>query len=84
MASSIHQENIYDSKINEERPKINKSLGKHSINNNLHLSTRNNNLVIKESSVHLIRGGITNGVGGVHKNQKIQVEGEKVRPKIYA
>ena len=29
MNSFNHGENIYDSKINEERPKINKSLGKH-------------------------------------------------------
>ena len=29
MQSSVNHENIYDSKINEERPKINKSLGKH-------------------------------------------------------
>ena len=30
MSSSMNQgENIYDSKLNEERPKINKSLGKH-------------------------------------------------------
>ena len=35
-----HGENIYDSKINEERPKINKSLGKHQINNNLHMWTK--------------------------------------------
>jgi len=34
-------ENIYDSKINEERPKINKSLGKHQINNKLHLYAKN-------------------------------------------
>ena len=42
--SSLHSnstlENIYDSKINEERPKVNKSLGKHQINNNLHLWTK--------------------------------------------
>ena len=41
MSSSMnHGENIYDSKINEERPKINKSLGKHQINNNLHMWTK--------------------------------------------
>jgi hypothetical protein len=33
-------ENIYDSKINEQRPKINKSLGKHQINNNLHMMVK--------------------------------------------
>lgn len=27
--TSHNMENIYDSKINEQRPKINKSLGKH-------------------------------------------------------
>lgn len=32
---SGHLENIYDSKLNEPRPQINKSLGKHQINNNL-------------------------------------------------
>ena len=40
MSSINHGENIYDSKINEERPKINKSLGKHQINNNLHMWTK--------------------------------------------
>jgi hypothetical protein len=36
MLSSINYgENIYDSKLNEERPKVNKSLGKHQFNNNL-------------------------------------------------
>jgi hypothetical protein len=40
----MNHENIYDSKINEVRPQINKSLGKHQINNNLHLyaKARNN------------------------------------------
>ena len=34
-------ENIYDSKLNEQRPKINKSLGKHQIKNNLHMYAKN-------------------------------------------
>ena len=38
--SSANHENIYDSKLNEERPKINKSLGKHQINNNLQMWTK--------------------------------------------
>ena len=33
--SMTHGENIHDSKMNEERPMINKSLGKHQINNTL-------------------------------------------------
>lgn len=39
MMSSLNNqgENIYDSKLNEERPQINKSLGKHQINNNLQM-----------------------------------------------
>lgn len=42
MLSSLNfGENIYDSKLNEERPKVNKSLGKHQFNNNLQ-SLKNN------------------------------------------
>lgn len=38
---SAHMENIYDSKLNEPRPQINKSLGKHQINNNLRAFAQN-------------------------------------------
>ena len=46
-------ENIYDSKINEERPKINKSLGKHQINNNLHMWTKMGVKIYKENQPHI-------------------------------
>lgn len=46
-------ENIYDSKINEERPKINKSLGKHQINNNLHMWTKMGVKIYKDDQPHL-------------------------------
>lgn len=53
MSSFNHGENIYDSKINEERPKINKSLGKHQINNNLHMWTKMGAKIYKEEQPHI-------------------------------
>jgi K+/H+ antiporter YhaU regulatory subunit KhtT len=46
--SSLNHENIYDSKINEERPIVNKSLGKHQINNNLQMWTKAGAKIYKE------------------------------------
>lgn len=48
MSSINNGENIYDSKLNEERPKINKSLGKHQINNNLHMWTKRGEKIYKD------------------------------------
>ena len=48
MSSINNGENIYDSKLNEERPKINKSLGKHQINNNLHMWTKKGEKIYKD------------------------------------
>lgn len=48
MSSVNYGENIYDSKLNEERPKINKSLGKHQINNNLHMWTKRGEKIYKD------------------------------------
>jgi hypothetical protein len=53
MSSFNHGENIYDSKINEERPKINKSLGKHQINNNLHMWTKMGAKIYKDDQPHI-------------------------------
>jgi hypothetical protein len=53
MSSINHGENIYDSKLNEERPKINKSLGKHQINNNLHMWTKMGAKIYKDDQPHI-------------------------------
>lgn len=56
MSSSMnHGENIYDSKLNEERPKINKSLGKHQINNNLHMWTKMGAKIYKDIQPHMVQ-----------------------------
>ena len=46
-------ENIYDSKIHEERPRVNKSLGKHQIHNNLHLWTKMGLKIYQQNQPHL-------------------------------
>lgn len=51
---SAHLENIYDSKINDPKPFINKSLGKHQINNNLRVFTKGVNLESEDNKSSVI------------------------------